>query len=260
MVFSLFFIENFPKNLMYCLGFCLISFNIYRTNQKMRKIINLSMLFLFSSVNISNETKYFVDIMFVLLFSIVSGISVLLQFLISVSNTLEDSTSSRFFDDNTYVYDSEFKKFGFSRIEYDNLLQKRIKSIHYNSNSNKNICTINDAINKIYLFIKMPYSCSIKLKYNDAYIYEVDEGNLIGGVELTLKKDNFITGIEISNPNSKDILYCEIKKKIFGKFITKYMDESIGTKFLFMWGNYLCQINQKLYEYISKLNKYKVNS
>ena len=257
MVFSLFLIENFPKNLMYCLGFCLISFNIYRTNQKMRKIINLSMLFLFSSVNISNETKYYVDIMIILLFSIVSSVSILLQFLISVSNTVEDSTSSRFFDDNTYIYDSEFKKFGFSRIEYDNLLEKRIKILHYNSNSHKNICKKNDELNKIYLFVKMPYSCSIKLIYNDAFIYEVDEGNLIGGVELTLKKNNYITGIEISNPNSKDILYCEIKKKIFGKFITKYMDESIGTKFLFMWGNYLCQINQKLYEYISKLNKYK---
>ena len=181
----------------------------------------------------------------------------LLQFLISVSNTVEDSTSSRFFDDNTYIYDSEFKKFGFSRIEYDNLLEKRIKILHYNSNSHKNICKKNDELNKIYLFVKMPYSCSIKLIYNDAFIYEVDEGNLIGGVELTLKKNNYITGIEISNPNSKDILYCEINKKIFGKFITKYMDESIGTKFLFMWGNYLCQINQKLYEYISKLNKYK---
>ncbi len=257
MVFSLFLIENFPKNLMYCLGFCLISFNIYRTNQKMRKIINLSMLFLFSSVNISNETKYYVDIMIILLFSIVSSVSILLQFLISVSNTVEDSTSSRFFDDNTYIYDSEFKKFGFSRIEYDNLLEKRIKILHYNSNSHKNICKKNDELNKIYLFVKMPYSCSIKLIYNDAFIYEVDEGNLIGGVELTLKKNNYITGIEISNPNSKDILYCEINKKIFGKFITKYMDESIGTKFLFMWGNYLCQINQKLYEYISKLNKYK---
>ena len=257
MVFSLFLIENFPKNLMYCLGFCLISFNIYRTNQKMRKIINLSMLFLFSSVNISNETKYYVDIMIILLFSIVSSVSILLQFLISVSNTVEDSTSSRFFDDNTYIYDSEFKKFGFSRIEYDNLLEKRIKILHYNSNSHKNICKKNDELNKIYLFVKMPYSCSIKLIYNDAFIYEVDEGNLIGGVELTLKENNYITGIEISNPNSKDILYCEINKKIFGKFITKYMDESIGTKFLFMWGNYLCQINQKLYEYISKLNKYK---
>ena len=254
MVFSLFLIENFPKNLMYCLGSCLISFNIYRTNQKIRKIINLSLLFLFSSVNISNETKYFVDIMFILLFSIVSGISILLQFLISVSNTVEDTTSSRLFDDNTYVYDSEFKKFGFSRIEYDNLFEKRIKILHYNSKSNKSICEINDEVNKIYLFVKMPYSCSIKLIYEDAFIYEVDEGNLIGGVELTLKKENYITGIEMNNPNSKDILYCEINKKIYNKFITKYMDESIGTKFLFMWGNYLCQINGKLYEYISKLN------
>jgi len=260
MVFTLFIIENFPKNLIYCLGLFVIYFNIYRTNQKMRKIINLLMLFFFSSVNMSNETYYFIDILFILLFSIISGILILLQFLISVTNTVEDSTTNRFFDDYTYVYDSEFKKFGFSRIEFDNLISKRIKIVHYNKKTNSYIISKkDDKINNLYLFVKMPYSCSIKLIYNDAFIYEVDEGNLIGVIELTLKKDNFLTGIDISNPNAKNILYCEINKKIFQKFTKKYMDESIGTKFLFMWGNYLCQINQKLYEYITKLNKYKPN-
>ena len=143
MVFALFLIENFPQNFIYSIGLILISFNIYRTNQKMRKIINLSMLFLFSSVNISNETKYFIDIMIILLFSIVYGILIVLQFLISVSNTVEDSTSSRFFDDLTYVYDSEFKKFGFSRIEFDNLIAKRIKVLHHTTNALFLFCKIN---------------------------------------------------------------------------------------------------------------------
>ncbi len=259
MVFALFLIENFPQNFIYSIGLILISFNIYRTNQKMRKIINLSMLFLFSSVNISNETKYFIDIMIILLFSIVYGILIVLQFLISVSNTVEDSTSSRFFDDLTYVYDSEFKKFGFSRIEFDNLIAKRIKVLHHTTKGNNIICKKGDQLINLFLFVKMPYSCSVKLTYNDAFIYEVDEGTLIGNAELTLNKNEFLTGIDIGNPNSKDILYCEINKKIYSKFTKKYMDESIGTKFLFMWGNYLCQINQKLYEYITQLSKSKFN-
>ena len=50
-------------------------------------------------------------------------------------------------------------------------------------------------------------------------------------------------------------MWIEWENKYMKKMIGKHIDDSLGSKFLFMWGNYLCVINKKLNDYVVKMNK-----
>ena len=98
------------------------------------------------------------------------------------------------------------------------------------------------------------------LKKENVVIFSVEEGSWIGSVECirdysessAIKWD---CSIELSNKVNKEVVWIEWENKYMKKMIGKHIDDSLGSKFLFMWGNYLCVINKKLNDYIVKMNK-----
>ena len=60
---------------------------------------------------------------------------------------------------------------------------------------------------------------------------------------------------KLSNKVNKEVVWIEWENKYMKKMIGKHIDDSLGSKFLFMWGNYLYVINKKLNDYIVKMNK-----
>ena len=232
--------------------------NIHRTHRQSTKFISLIMIFLFTIINIyidnkKKYTKYFLDKILLLLYSIVRSIYFILKSFIKMSKKYY--YYERTFNDEIYVYDSEFKRFGFTKFEYKNLILPKITICHFKKKE-KDLVNQNDKINKIYLFVTIPNRSNIKLKYNNTIIYDCDEGTLIGGIESVLNLNKYLTGIEITNYEKNDIIYVEINKNIYEKFTNKHLDTNVGTKFLFMWSNYNTQIYFKLSEYILNAKNY----
>ena len=243
----------------YFLLIIFLIFNIHRTHRNSTKIISLIMIFLFTLLNIYIDNKkqftnYFFDKILLLLYSIVCSLHFILKSFIKMSKKYY--YYERTFNDEIYVYDSEFKRFGFTKFEYKNLISPKINICHYKKKDKLNLINQNEKIEKIYLFVTIPNRSNIKLKYNNTIIYDCDEGTLIGGIESVLNINKFLTGIEISNSDKNDIIYVEINKNIYEKFINKHLDTKVGTKFLFMMSNYNSQIFFKLNEYILNAKNY----
>ena len=116
-----------------------------------------------------------------------------------------------------------------------------------------------DKLDKVYLFIQIPENCYVALKKENVVIFSVEEGSWIGSVECIRDYSESIAikwdcSIKLSNKVNKEVVWIEWENKYMKTMIGKHIDDSLGSKFLFMWGNYLCVINKKLDDYIVKMN------
>ena len=158
-----------------------------------------------------------------------------------------------------YIYDREFKRYGFTNEEYKKFLMKK-GVIKRTRNREMIYAKEGDKLDKVCLFIQIPENCYVALKKENVVIFSVEEGSWIGSVECirdysessAIKWD---CSIELSNKVNKEVVWIEWENKYMKKMIGKHIDDSLGSKFLFMWGNYLCVINKKLNDYIVKMNK-----
>ena len=235
-------------------------FNIHRPSHQSTKILSLICLFSFSIFNLYNspslESKVEFDLLLVLLYSIVTFFYIIITLIISSKHF---QSTQRSISEEMYIYDREFKRYGFTNEEYKKFLMKK-GVIKRTRNREMIYAKEGDKLDKVYLFIQIPENCYVALKKENVVIFSVEEGSWIGSVECirdysessAIKWD---CSIELSNKVNKEVVWIEWENKYMKKMIGKHIDDSLGSKFLFMWGNYLCVINKKLNDYIVKMNK-----
>ena len=101
-------------------------FNIHRTSHQSTKILSLICLFSFSIFNLYNspslESKVEFDLLLVLLYSIVTFFYIIITLIISSKHF---QSTQRSISEEMYIYDREFKRYGFTNEEYKKFLMKK---------------------------------------------------------------------------------------------------------------------------------------
>lgn len=230
--------------------------NIHRTSHKSTQFISLLSLFGYTIFNLmgspkleQNKVEY--DLLILLLYSIVMFLLIICSLILSNNNY---RVIERTVNEETYIYDREFKRYGFSLSEYKDILMKK-GSVKRTNESEILFSKEGEKMLKVFLFIKIPDNALITLKKKGVVIYSVDESSWIGSVECVrnyMEKDKSTWDCEIKmiNREKMEVIWIEWEKNYFIKFIRKHLNEQLGTQFLFMWGNYMCLINKNLNDYV----------
>lgn len=230
--------------------------NIHRTSHKSTQFISLLSLFGYTIFNLmdspkleQNKVEY--DLLILLLYSIVMFILVICSLILSNNNY---RVIERTVNEETYIYDREFKRYGFALSEYKDILMKK-GTIKRTNDTEILFSKEGEKMLKVFLFIKIPDNALITLKKQGILLYSVDESSWIGSVECVrnyMEKDKSTWDCEIKviNNENSEVIWIEWEKNYFIKFIRKHLNEQLGTQFLFMWGNYMCLINKKLNDYV----------
>lgn len=244
------------------LEFCVLIptiINIHRTSHKSTQMISLLSLFSYTILNLmespkldQNKVEY--DLLILLLYSIVMFLLVIFSLIFSNNNF---GVIERTVNEEMYIYDREFKRYGFAVNEYKDILMKK-GTIKRANNTEILFSKEGEEVLKVFLFIKIPDNALITLKKQGVVIYSVDESSWIGSVECVrnyMEKDKNAWDCEIKviNRENTEVTWIEWEKNYFIKFIRKHLNEKLGTQFLFMWGNYMCVINKKLNDYVMQM-------
>ena len=101
-------------------------FNIHRTSHQSTEVLSLICLFSFSIFNLYNspslESKVEFDLLLVLLYSIVTFFYIIITLIISSKHF---QSTQRSISEEMYIYDREFKRYGFTNEEYKKFLMKK---------------------------------------------------------------------------------------------------------------------------------------
>lgn len=114
-----------------------------------------------------NQLKYF------LLFAYFHSLSS--TFIIIISSKHFQSTQ-RSISEEMYIYDREFKRYGFTNEEYKKFLMKK-GVIKRTRNREMIYAKEGDKLDKVYLFIQIPENCYVALKKENVVIFQLKKAH-----------------------------------------------------------------------------------
>lgn len=172
----------------------------------------------------------------------------------SIKVSQDKNIRIRTFNEETYIFDREFKQFGFSVSEYKKFIKKKA---HLKRTKDENYTFIQEGkdASKVILFISIPHDADVFLSMQSNPIVKICESSWVGSVELTKKycdesNDRYNCTMELLNPLKREIVWIEWNTNDLINLVSKHKGTSLITKLLLIWSHYLCKTIIILKDYI----------
>lgn len=204
-------------------------------------------MLIISVINLSMQSIDSYILLFYSLFMIANSI------INSIKSSQDRSIRIRTFNEETYIFDREFKHFGFSLLEYRKFIKKKA-NLKRTQEEKLTFSQEGKDASKVILFISIPHEVDVLLTMKSNPIVKIGESSWFGSVELTKRYFGQINNcysctMKLSNPMKKEVVWIEWNTNDLMSLITKHKGTTLGTKLLLILSNYLCKTVITLKEY-----------